>query len=242
MGRSRGLIWAFGLACIASIVFLCRRAAGPKVSFLFVADTHGPAAENARLASLLAKESRVDALLHAGDFADSPGLWSAWWDVPFAECLRRHIVVAASGNHDDLVEFSRRFGLLPQVFSFGGDVSVFALPWAYTRGHVAWLDRQLASSRARWRVLLVHRPVWRLSGDLDEELLSVIRGRVHLVLSGHEHVSWDSVRDGVRQVVIVSGPKKYSCPGGAGGCRSGVTEYARIEFGQSMSVIRREVR
>lgn len=57
----------------------------------------------------------------------------------------------------------------------------------------AWLDRELAASDARWRIVTMHHPVYSSGRDRDnaakrEVLLPVLlKHRVDLVLQGHDH-------------------------------------------------------
>ena len=56
-----------------------------------------------------------------------------------------------------------------------------------------WLDEQLTASKARWRVLTMHHPVFSSAGDRDnkslrELLLPILnKHKVDLVLQGHDH-------------------------------------------------------
>ncbi len=221
---------------------LVKATVAPRAVLLFVSDTHGPATSNAELARQLAAEPGVAAILHGGDIADAPELWRAWWDVPFA-ALRN--VVAVPGNHDvasvdQQREFRRRFGTLPRKVTVG-NVDVLCLPWAPTWDDARWLREQVAASTARFRVLLLHHPLWSAAdGSFEDRTTTGIRAklsdalpRIDLVLAGHDHVYWDSTHEvtggQVRQIIVGSGPKLYACDARAVGCVSGERSYLRIE-------------
>lgn len=57
----------------------------------------------------------------------------------------------------------------------------------------AWLASALAASRARWKILALHKPIISNghhgddSADINDELVPVICGKVDLALSGHDH-------------------------------------------------------
>lgn len=199
-------------------------------AFLFLSDTHGPASDNASLVSRLLQERPELPLVHGGDVADQSDLWGPWWDRPFAPLLGRRWV-AAPGNHDSdsdsasqLASFASRFpGTLPRVEHVGG-ANLFLLPCSPNASDMAWLVWATAASRAKAKVLVLHRPVWEMfGGHQNLERMMPALERLDLVLAGHEHVYRDvtfTLPSGhqVRQVVVGSGPKQYLC-GGSAGCQ-----------------------
>ena len=72
-------------------------------------------------------------------------------------------------------------------------------PWAVPqteaeRDMVAWLDAALASSTARWKIVIGHHPLWSTAGSKFEQakalrrlILPVLCRRADLYLAGHEH-------------------------------------------------------
>lgn len=250
-GRSAGL-----RAAAAGLAFAAPWAAhaalrSPECSVLFVSDTHGPAASNAALVRSMLLEDRISAVLHAGDVFDSDELAAPWFDEPFRDAVARWPWYAASGNHDmDSADaFASRFPALPARLACG-PADIYLLPWDPTDDDVAWLESKVAASTASYRVLVVHRAVWPVDGGNAalREALAAVLPRIDLVLSGHEHVSSDAMHDvgghQVRQIVEVSGPKKYECPASpAAPCVSGETAYWRLDFyADGISATRRRVR
>jgi tartrate-resistant acid phosphatase type 5 len=72
-------------------------------------------------------------------------------------------------------------------------------PWAAPqndaeRDMVGWLDRALASSGARWKIVMGHHPLWSSSGGKFEQaralrrlILPVLCAHADMYLAGHEH-------------------------------------------------------
>lgn len=211
-------------------------ASEPLCSFLFVSDTHGPAATGRRVAARMLGEDGISFVAHGGDVADAPDLWQTWWDEPFRSVIARWPVDAASGNHDvetpaNRAEFARRFGTLPRVVRCGDAADVYFMPWAFGQAEAEWLWAQVHASTARHRILIAHQPIWPVDGGnaRQRDLVAPVLDRIDLVLSGHEHVYQDSRHAGTRQVIEVSGPKKYACPAGAAGCVENTTGYLRVD-------------
>ncbi len=223
----------------------------PLCSVLFVTDTHGSAEANRPLVAAMLTESGVDRVVHAGDIADAPEFWNPWWDVGFREVIDRWPVDAAPGNHDyeedaNRAEFTRRFGLLPRAVTCG-NAEFFFLPWYTDRADADWVYGRARASRATWKVLVTHQPVWGVDGSgasLRGKLLPAL-GYIDLVLAGHQHVAQDSYHDvaghTVRQIIDVSGPKKYDCPADAQGCTADETAYWLFSFYEDEIVATRKV-
>lgn len=192
----------------------------PTCSFLFITDTHGQASFNAALVTAMLKEENISFVAHGGDIADAYDLWDAWWDSPFARVIARWPVYAAQGNHDvstdgGRLQFENRFDGVPHKVACG-DAEVYFMPWAMTRVHAEWLYAAVQASTTKYRILVIHKPVWPVSEDdvRVRNLLTPVLPRINLVLSGHEHVYQDSMHGDVQQIIEVSGPKYYACPEG----------------------------
>jgi hypothetical protein len=74
-----------------------------------------------------------------------------------------------------------------------GPVQFFALDTnLMTRAQLEWLDRELGLSKARWKIVYGHHPIYSYGahGDdpsLRDHLLPLLRGRAHIYLCGHDH-------------------------------------------------------
>jgi predicted phosphodiesterase len=198
-------------------------------------------------------------VIHAGDLVNRGSRdleWAQWFkSVGFIHAMMPAIPVA--GNHEYPTmkiseEVSRRilsilwrpqFALpeevdLPALLKetvysvrYTEDLEVFVLD-SNTQDlapMVAWLDRKLAASTARWKVATMHHPVYSSGRDRDnpklrDAMLPVLRKhQVDLVLQGHDHTyargdiaqqpdRFSSSRGGKVESVFVnsvSGPKQY---------------------------------
>ena len=139
---------------------------------------------------------------------------------------------AALGNHDDPREIhyehfnmrGRRYyrfappgNLLARITT---PVAFFALDSTYLdREQLAWLDQELAASGADWKIVFLHHPIYtsgryRASAFVTRSALEsiLVRHRVNVVFSGHEHIYQRStLQNGIQ----------YFVSGGAGSLRQG---------------------
>ncbi len=94
----------------------------------------------------------------------------------------------------------------------------------------AWLDKVLSASKARWKIVYGHHPIYSAGshGDteaLEHELLPVIRGRAVLYVAGHDHdLQYLKPVDGTHLVVS----------GGGGGRLRRLRQDPRVIFGQAI--------
>jgi tartrate-resistant acid phosphatase type 5 len=92
-----------------------------------------------------------------------------------------------------------------------GPVQFFALDTnLVSRAQLEWLDRELDRSKARWKIVYAHHPIYSygMHGDetsLRDSLLPLLRGRVQLYLAGHDHDLQHLAPDGGVQFVIAGG-------------------------------------
>lgn len=74
-----------------------------------------------------------------------------------------------------------------------GPVQFFAIDTMLTSsGQAEWLKRELDASRARWKVVYGHHPPYSygMHGDnktVQAHLFPLLKGRAHVLMSGHEH-------------------------------------------------------
>ena len=184
-------------------------------------------------------------LVSGGDGEDD-NEWGEWFEA--GEALPTSMAVApAPGNHEYFEEFEdtpqerRVLGAhWPLQFALPGNgvpgaerttywfdyqgarVVVLdgtsALDLGTAQAQARWLDGVLASSRARWNIVLTHQPFFspregRDNALLRRHLLPVIRRhRVDLVLQGHDHVYGRRLPGDAPApvfVVSVAGAKQY---------------------------------
>lgn len=202
----------------------------------------------------------ADFILHAGDLVNRGSRdleWAQWFEsVGFIHGMIPAVPVAGNHEYDKLKigEEERRAALsilwrpqfrLPVVESLPEVLheTVYALPYSSDLAifvldtqaglidiQAQWLDRELAASGARWKVVAMHHPVFSTATGRDNEVrraavLPVLRRHdVDLVLQGHDHAysrgafdpglqrtDIDAVDGGLGPVFVtsVSGAKMY---------------------------------
>jgi tartrate-resistant acid phosphatase type 5 len=133
-------------------------------------------------------------------------------------------VFATLGNHDWVLadspaaeilrsNESDRWRMPAGRYSFvAGPVQFFALDTnLVTRAELDWLDGELGRSKARWKIVFGHHPIYSDGkyGDdaaLRESLMPILRGRANLYISGHEHnLQHIAPQDGVHFVIAGGG-------------------------------------
>jgi 3',5'-cyclic AMP phosphodiesterase CpdA len=177
-----------------------------------VQDTVG-GASNRILREALVHHPQTEFLVCGGDLTDRPKdeCWAETFRDVDSVCQAMPLLTV-TGNHDYLkgviVSLERRFPLIYSYFLDSkiednevytvryGSVQFFLLdsnrelPYLLTQR--SWLERQLQNSSARWKIVVLHHPLFSLKGsnnliqrwvfnDLIEEY------GVDLVLQGHEH-------------------------------------------------------
>jgi 3',5'-cyclic AMP phosphodiesterase CpdA len=136
------------------------------------------------------------------------------FEKPFADLLREGVpFYAALGNHDyepGVKEFELRYaafhmeGRRYYSQSFGGGlVETFMLDSNTLQGknpnldaqQIAWLERSLAESKAVWKVVVLHHPLYStaMKYPSDPNMIEVLepifrQNGVSIVLQGHNHL------------------------------------------------------
>jgi len=208
-------------------------------SFLYVGDVQDTVGGkiNAAIHEAVRRIPDLELFVSGGDLVERPA--DKYWNEAFAELdsIRQHIpVMCIAGNHDYLKTLpdstERRF---PLVFSYFldsmvgdnlvatfnyGDVQFFLLdsnryPYdLYTQSE--WLEEKLSRSEAKWKVVVMHHPLYSLKkgNNLIQRWMfdDIVRKyNVDLVLQGHEHAYARMATNGSTPVYIVShcSPKNY---------------------------------
>jgi 3',5'-cyclic AMP phosphodiesterase CpdA len=140
----------------------------------------------------------------------SPESYRVRFEEPYRPLLDAGVMFYASrGNHDVGAQwkyplfnmggeryytFQQKAGLLPP---FAGDrVQFFALDSVHLdNDQLSWFDRQLSESRAEWKVVFFHHPIYSsgryaMSSAARRSTLErvLVEHEVDVVFSGHEHV------------------------------------------------------
>ena len=170
-----------------------------------------------------------------GDLTERPT--DAYWGETFEslDSIAQSVpVLTVTGNHDYLkgliCTLERRFSLIHSFYldSMVGenqvytvrykDLQIFCLdsnrefPYLWTQRQ--WLQEKLAASQAKWKVVVLHHPLYSVRGSMNNLIQrwmfdGLIREHnVDLVLQGHEHAY---ARIGGRPTYIIShcSPKGY---------------------------------
>ena len=186
-----------------------------KMSFLFVGDVQDTIGGQANrfLREALSRHPESEFLICGGDLTERPTYQH--WEEAFRDIdsvAQVMPMLAVTGNHDYLkgiiMQLERRFSLVfsyyldskvadNQVYTLCyGPVQFFLLdsnrelPYLFTQRR--WLKEQLQQSRSRWKIVVLHHPLYSIKGnnnliqrwmfnDLIEDY------GVDLVLQGHEH-------------------------------------------------------
>ncbi len=220
--------------------------AGPApLSFVYLGDSQG-AWEKWQPAVTAAAETSPHAVFYTivGDLVDN-GYYRNMWDGFFhaGESVFSHApLMPVPGNHD----YSRHE--TPQMY-----LDLFTLPangpdtippecaYSFKYGNaffvaldgnqdplkeVPWLDQQLSTNNAVWKIALYHQPSYSTSPHRDNKEIRQQWGavfdkyHVDLALEGHDHSylrtypmkaekRTDSYKDGTVYIISVSGPKHY---------------------------------
>ena len=184
-------------------------------SFLYVGDVqdtlYGQA--NRFLREALARHPQSEFLLCGGDLTERPA--DQYWTEAFRDVdsvAQAMPLLTVTGNHDYLKglvrRLERRFTLVfsyfldsevgrNQVYSLRyGSAEFFLLdsnrelPYLLTQRR--WLEKRLQESQARWKILVLHHPLYSLKGRNNLVQRWVFDGLIRkygvdLVLQGHEH-------------------------------------------------------
>ena len=185
-------------------------------SFLYVGDVQDTIAgiTNQLLREAFRHHPEAQFLVCGGDLTERP--IDAYWQETFdgLDSIGQSVpLLNATGNHDYLkgliYRLERRFSLVHsyyldsmegvnQVFTLRyKDVQLFVLDsnreFFYLFTQRAWLKRQLEKSTAKWKVVVLHHPLYSIRGKNNNLIQrwmfdNLIREYdVDLVLQGHEH-------------------------------------------------------
>lgn len=208
-------------------------------SFIYVGDvqdTIGGAA-NRFLREAFSRQPQSEFLVCGGDLTERPT--DQHWAETFRDLdsIGQHVpLLCVTGNHDYLkgviMRLERRFPLTLSYFldSKTGDNMVYTMRYGpaqfflldsnreffYLTTQRSWLKRQLEASTAKWKIVVLHHPLFSIKGNnnliqrwMFDDLIEDYG--VDLVLQGHEHAYARMTREGATPVYTVShcSPKNY---------------------------------
>lgn len=186
------------------------------LKFAVIGDSGRWSAEQRQTAARLAAQRQkfpFDFVLMLGDnnYGDgSPESYRNRFEEPFKPLLDASVrFYAALGNHDvgeqwnyplfnmgghRYYTFERRSGVLPPLV--GDRVRFFSVDTVTLDAEqLAWLDRELSGSRAHWKIVFMHHPIYSsgryaFSSALLRRTLeqTLIEHEVDVVFAGHEHL------------------------------------------------------
>jgi hypothetical protein len=189
--------------------------AGQRVRLVAFGDFGQGTDAQKRVAAVMLKEHRArpfDFGITTGDNFYPRGMespadprWKTWWEEMYAPLGIRFY--ATLGNHDWInfdspaaeIAYTARsesWRLPAPYYTFtAGSVQFFAVDTdEISQAQALWLADELERSRAKWKVVYGHHPVFvsNLNGpsytaEMQKHLWPIIRGRADLYVSGHHH-------------------------------------------------------
>ena len=164
--------------------------------------------------------------------------WKTWWEDLYGPLQIRFY--ASLGNHDwggadspaaEILYSSATWKMPAPYYTFtAGAAQFFALDTNdISEAQLIWLKEELAKSRARWKVVYGHHPIYS-DGDHGDslvhkaKLMPLLKDNVDLYLVGHDHV--------LNHIKPESGVH-FFVAGGAGASLYKVTPKERTLFAES---------
>lgn len=184
-------------------------------SFLFFGDIQDSIGgkTNSFLAEAIERNPTTDFLLLGGDLIERPT--DRYYQEAFrglGEMAQSLPILAVPGNHEYLKypirKLERRYSLVFSYFlhSMIGENHVYTLPYGdaqiylldsnrelpYLLTQREWLKKELAQSKARWNIVVLHHPIYSIKSSGNNLVqrsvfADVLNENVDLVLQGHEH-------------------------------------------------------
>lgn len=182
----------------------------------------------------------ADFMLHAGDLINRAEVDAEWADWFYAGGWLHSTIpsIAVPGNHEYASgklsrlwqpQFQYPRNGVPGLedtnyyIDFQGTRIISLNSNERTEEQVAWLDKTLAETKAKWTILTFHHPMYSTAKGRDNVKLRdlwlpiILKHKVDLVLQGHDHSygrmnlpSGTNEKKGVTHFVVsVSGPKMY---------------------------------
>ena len=142
--------------------------------------------------------------------------WRDWWEtlygplgITFYPSLGNHEWYSDDGAASELAYRSPTWRFPAPYYTFtAGPVQFFAIDTTeISEAEILWLDRAIAASTSRWKVVYGHHPIFAPERNakagiymtyMQERLWPLLKGRVDAYLCGHQHaMAHMDPRDGV---------------------------------------------
>ena len=187
-----------------------------ETSFLFMGDIQDSIGGIANQLLKKAFQQNPDAefFVCGGDLTERPT--DAYWGETFKslDSIGQSMpILTITGNHDYLkgviCQLERRFSLVHSYFldSMVGENQVFTVKYKdvqlfcldsnreffYLWTQRQWLEEQLAKSEAKWKIVVLHHPLYSIRGNMNNLIQRwmfnglIQQYNVDVVLQGHEH-------------------------------------------------------
>ena len=197
-------------------MFFVQGTASNQTSFIYMGDIQDSIGgiANQLLREAFRQNPDAEFLVCGGDLTERPT--DAYWQETFEgldEVGQTVPVLTVPGNHEYLKgligTLERRFSLVHSYFldSTYGDNLVFTVRYKnlqffcldsnreffYLWTQREWLEEQLAASDAKWKIVVVHHPLYSIRGNMNNLMQrwmfdgAIRQYGVDLVLQGHEH-------------------------------------------------------
>lgn len=187
-----------------------------EASFLYVGDVQDSISgiANTLLTNAFGRHAEARFLVCGGDLTERPV--NRYWEETAStlDSIGQSMpVLTVTGNHDYLkgviCRLERRFSLTHSYFldSMQGENQVFTMKYGdaqfflldsnreffYLLSQRQWLERELMASTAKWKIVVVHHPLYSVKGGTNNLIQRwmfddlIRKYGVDLVLQGHEH-------------------------------------------------------
>jgi hypothetical protein len=168
--------------------------------------------------------------------------WRGWWEdlygplgITFYPTLGNHEWYADDGAAAEITYRSPTWFFPAPYYTFtAGPVQFFAIDTTeISEAEVLWLDKAIGESKARWKVVYGHHPIFapekKKAGDylkyMQARLWPILKGRVDAYLCGHQHA--------MAHMAAVDGVHFFMSGGGGGALNKVSDKVPGIVFAES---------
>ena len=187
--------------------------AGSREAFTFLtySDAQTSPRRHKAVADAMMREATPAFTILTGDLTDDGPDWSLWQPQffgPSAAVMRRGALWTVRGNHEkDAVTYKDLFDLPAEGANYSFDYAnlhVIVLDQYRPRSEAdldsaglaalaVWLEKDLAATKAEWKIACVHEPIFNVAGHGSTfgraEILPVLeKYGVDIVVGGHSHL------------------------------------------------------